>query len=301
MDAGTGALINESQTVRMRVAGFLELTKPGITALVMATTLAGFYLAAPVRLPVLLLIHTLVGTALVASGASAFNMYLERNLDGLMRRTVGRPLPSGRLQSGEVLVFAFFLSSAGMVHLFLLVNPLTSLLSALTVISYLFFYTPMKTRTWLCTVMGAVPGALPTTMGWSAATGTLSAGAWVLFAIVFFWQLPHFYAVGWMYREDYARAGFPTLPVLDASGKRTGRQVSLYVFALLAVSAFPSVIGLTGRTYLLGALVSGGIFIACGVLFARRRDRVSARRLFFASIIYLPLILCLLVFDKSAS
>ncbi len=299
MDARTGAFVNESQTVRMRVAGFLELTKPGITALVMATTLAGFYLAAPARLPILLLLHTLAGTALVASGASALNMYLERNLDGLMRRTAGRPLPSGRVQSGEALVFAFLLSCAGMVYLFVLVNPLTSLLSALTFISYVFFYTPMKTRTWLCTLMGAVPGALPTTMGWSATAGTLSAGAWVLFAIVFLWQLPHFYAIGWMYRDDYARAGFPTLPVLDASGNRTGRQVGHCIIALVTASVFPSVVGLAGSAYLVGALLSGGIFLAFGRHFGHRRDRVSARRLFLASIVYLPLILCLLVFDKS--
>jgi len=296
---GTETPSGEPKNVRPRAADFLELTKPGITVLVTATTLAAFYLATPAELPLLLLLHTLAGTALVAGGAGAFNMYLERNLDGLMRRTARRPIPSGRLQSGEALVFALLMSCLGMVYLFFLVNPLASLLSALTFVSYLFLYTPMKTRTWLCTLVGALPGALPTTIGWSAAAGTLGPGAWAIFGIVFFWQVPHFYAIGWMHREDYARAGFPMLPVLDASGRRTSRQANLFIAALMTVSVLPALVGLSGLAYVAGAVLLGAVFLACGMLFALRPERASARRLFFASIGYLPLILCLLVFDKS--
>jgi heme o synthase len=290
--------VSEGRASRSRTADFVELTKPRITVLVLVTTMVGFYFGAPGPISLLLVMHTLLGTGLVAAGASALNMYLERNLDAMMLRTGDRPLPSGRIQSGEALVFAVLISSAGMVYLFTLVNPLTSLLSAITFISYLFLYTPLKKRTWLCTLIGAVPGALPASMGWSAATGGVSMGAWILFAIVFFWQIPHFYAIGWMYREDYAKAGFPMLPVLDATGSRTSRQASIYILALLAVSVLPYVIHLSGRVYLSGAVLLGIYFFVYGLLFARTRDRKSARSLFFASIVYLPAVLILLLVDK---
>lgn len=283
---------------RARTADFLELTKPRITFLVVITTLAAFYLGTSGTVPLLPLCHALLGTALVASGASAFNMYLERNLDALMRRTTDRPLPSGRVQSGEALIFAVIVSSAGMIYLFVFVNHLTSLLSALTFLSYLFLYTPLKTRTWLSTVIGAVPGALPVTMGWAAATSGLSIGAWVLFGILFLWQLPHFYAIGWMYREDYARAGFPMLPVIDLTGFRTARQVNLYLLALLALTALPARIGLVGPLYLAGAIILGILFFIYGAIFSRKRDRRSAHNLFLASILYLPVLLTLLIVDK---
>jgi heme o synthase len=282
---------------RGRAADFVELTKPRITILVLVTTLVGYYLGVE-KLLSLLLVHTLVGTGLVAGGASAFNMYLERSLDAMMQRTRRRPLPAGRLQPGEALIFAVLISTAGMVYLYLLVNPLTSLLSAITFISYIFLYTPLKTRTWLCTLIGAVPGALPAAMGWAAATGRLSAGAWILFGIVFLWQLPHFYAIGWMYREDYAVAGFPMLPVLDATGGRTSRQASLYILGLLGLSVLPSVTGMAGLVYLAGALVLGLAFLWFGVRFAQLRDRLSARTLFFASIAYLPAVFLLMMVDK---
>jgi len=289
---------SESNSTWSRTADFLELTKPRITVLVVATTLVGFYVGSRTAIPILHLFHTLLGTALVASGAGALNQYLERHLDALMLRTLRRPLPAGRLQSGEALTFAVLISSAGMIYLFVLVNPLTSLLSALTFLGYLFLYTPLKTRTWLSTVIGAVPGALPAAMGWAAANNGLSAGAWVIFAIVFFWQLPHFYAIGWMYREDYARAGFPMLPIIDLSGARTGRQVNLYIVALLITTACPSFMGLTGYAYLGGALVLGLLFLAYGAIFARLRDRNSARRLFLVSVCYLPILLALMALDK---
>jgi len=227
-------------------------------------------------------------------------MWLERRPDSLMRRTAGRPLPSGRLQSGHALSFALVLSGAGLVYLFLWVNHLTSALAVITLLTYLFFYTPLKTRTWLCTLVGAVPGALPPILGWIAATGKISLGGILLFVIVFLWQLPHFYAIGWMYREDYARAGFPMLPVIDTTGRRTGWQASAYILALILVTLLPTAAGLAGFLYLAGAVLSGICFLVCGVLFARLRDFVSARRLFVVSVFYLPLLMALLVIDKAS-
>ncbi len=300
MRAGIQTLIT-TDSAQSRTADFMELTKPRITILVVVTTLVAFYVGIKGRLPLLLFCHTIIGTALVAGGASAFNMYLERNLDALMLRTIRRPLPSGRVQSGEALIFAVLISSVGMIYLFLFVNHLTSLLSALTFLSYLFLYTPLKTRTWLCTIIGAVPGALPVTMGWAAATGSLSAGAWVLFGIVFLWQMPHFYAIGWMYREDYARAGFPMLPVIDATGTRTGRQINLYNVVLMILTVFPLTMGLAGYYYLAGALVLGTLYMTYGAIFSWRRDRRSAKRLFLVSVAYLPVIMTLLMLDKVKS
>jgi protoheme IX farnesyltransferase len=283
-----------------RSAGFLELTKPGITFLVITTTIVGFYFGANAPISLLRLANTLLGTALVAGGASALNMYVERDLDSRMRRTARRPLPMGRLQPEEALAFALSIAVAGMVYLFAFVNPLTSLLSAVTLISYLFLYTPLKTKTWLCTLIGAAPGALPVIMGWAAVGGRIETGGWVLFAIVFFWQIPHFYAVGWMYREDYARAGFPMLPVVDTSGIRTSRQITIYIGLLVVATALPFLTGLTGLFFLVGAAVLGLLFLYFGVAFARHRARAAARRVFLYSILYLPLLLVLLVIDKTA-
>lgn len=284
-----------------RAADFLELTKPRITALVLVTVFVGFYLGAQTRFPLIILGNTLLGTALVAAGASALNMWLERSRDSRMQRTLNRPLPAGRMQSREAMVFAVALSAVGIIYLTALVNALTGLLAAATLLSYVFLYTPLKTRTWLCTLVGAVPGATPPLIGWAAATGDLSLGAWVLFAIVFFWQLPHFFAIAWIYREDYARAGFPMLAVIDATGGRTSRQVSLYIAALFIVTFIPASIGLAGTVYLAGAILLGLSFLAFGLLFARRRDQVSARQLFLVSVCYLPALLTLLIVDKIAA
>jgi len=281
-----------------RTADFLELTKPRITFLVLVTAMVGFYTGAPSAIPILLLINTMIGTALVAGGASALNMYLERTLDSRMKRTERRPLPAGRLQSREALVFALVISFVGMIYLFVLVNPPASLISAATLISYLFLYTPLKTKTWLCTLIGAAPGAFPPMIGWTAAAGEISTGAWILFTILFLWQVPHFYAIGWIYREDYARAGFPMLPVVDPSGSRTSRQAGLYILALLPATMLPFYAGLAGSVYLIGAIVLGVVFLYHGLIFARSRDKKSARRLFIASIGYLPVLLALLMIDK---
>jgi protoheme IX farnesyltransferase len=292
------ASITTPPPARARTSDFLELTKPKLTLLVLFTTFVGFCAGIPGSIPMLLLLHTLVGTALMSGGASAFNMYSEQETDALMKRTALRPLVAGRLQSGQVLVFAFLISIGGLVYLYVLVNHLTSLLSAIIFACYLFLYTPLKTRTWLCTLVGAVPGALPVVMGWSAATGSISSGGWILFAIVFCWQIPHFYAIGWMYREEYAKAGLPVLSVIDMSGKRTGRQAVAFITALIVISLLPCLAGMGGPAYAVGAILFGSTFFACGLHFARLRDRLSARRLFLVSALYLPALLIFLVFDK---
>ncbi len=277
---------------------FVELTKPKLTSLVLFTTLVGFYAAIQGPMPLRLLFHILLGTALMAGGAAAFNMYAERELDALMKRTALRPLATGKLKSNQALFFALVISVGGFVYLYIFVSHLTSLLSAIVFACYLLLYTPLKTKTWLCTLVGAVPGALPIVMGWAGASGGLSTGAWVLFAIVFLWQLPHFYSIGWMYREDYAKAGLPMLSVIDISGQRTGRQTLLSIAALAIVSLVPVYIRLAGRIYLGGAIVLGFLFLAYGIRFARVRDTHAARRLFIVSALYLPALLILLMLDK---
>ena len=219
-----------------RTSDFLTLTKPKITSLILFTTFVGFYTGIDGSIPIRLLCHTLIGTALAAGGAGAFNMYLERQLDVLMKRTALRPLAAGRLQPGSALIFALAISITGFVYLYVLVNHLTSMLSAVIFAGYLFLYTPLKTRTWFSTFLGAVPGALPVILGWTAASNELSSSAWSLFAIVFLWQMPHFYAIGWMHREDYERAGFSLLPAIDCSGRRISRQALLFI-TLLSVAS----------------------------------------------------------------
>ena len=294
------ALISTPRILRARTSAFLELTKPKLTSLVLFTTFIGF--CAGIHKPItLLLIHTLIGTALVAGGAGAFNMHKEQKIDARMKRTSLRPLAAGRLESRQALAFAFLTSAGGFVYLYLFVNHLTSLLSAIVFACYLFLYTPLKTKTWLSTLVGAVPGALPIVMGWTAANAHLSYGAWVLFSIVFLWQIPHFYAIGWMYRDEYARAGLPVLSVIDSSGQRTGRQSVAFIAILIAASLSPSFIGLAGPAYRVGAVVFGFVFLGYGIHFARSLDRFSARRLFLISALYLPALLLLLVLDRFAA
>ena len=275
-----------------------ELFKARLTALVLLTTVVGFYLGSRGAMNVALLLHSLLGTALLAAGAAALNQLLERDYDARMERTEDRPLPSGRLSPQTVLVIGGVISAAGMVYLAALVNLLTALLGAATLVSYLFVYTPLKRLTTLNTVIGAVPGALPPLMGWTAATDQMNAGGWALFAILFFWQLPHFFAIAWMYRDDYARAGFRMLPIVDPDGTRTGRQSVSHTLGLMVMSLFPVVFKVSGMIYAAGAIVLGLVFLALAVRFSRRLTRESARTLFFASIIYLPLLLGLMVFDK---
>jgi protoheme IX farnesyltransferase len=246
----------------------------------------------------LLMMHTLLGTALLASGAAALNQLLERDLDSRMRRTEDRPLPVGRLTPEAVLVVGGFCAVAGLVYLALTVNLITSLLGGITLLSYLFIYTPLKRVTTLNTAIGAIPGALPPLMGWSAARGEVTVAGWSLFAILFFWQLPHFLAIAWLYREDYARAGFAMVPVFDPDGRRTSRQAISHTLGLLPISLFPFAFGLAGVTYLVGALALGLLFLWFAIQFARHLTNGHARQLFFVSIIYLPLLLGLMVLSK---
>jgi protoheme IX farnesyltransferase len=244
-------------------------------------------------------VHALIGTALASGGASALNQYMERDVDGLMKRTQDRPLPQGRLRPRDVLMYGTLVSIAGVVYLMLWVNLLTAGVAAFTILSYLLIYTPSKRVTWLSTLIGAVPGALPPVIGWAALRNDLGLEAWVLFAIVFLWQIPHFLAIAWMYRTDYARAGFPVLPVQDVHGGRTGRHITWNCVALLLVSLLPTLMGLTGKVYFVGALVIGLAFLAFGIATAVLRTNLSARRLLVASVIYHPILLALIVFDAT--
>jgi protoheme IX farnesyltransferase len=278
-------------------ADYLELTKPRITLMVALTTLVGYVLATrgPVVAPHLA--ATLVATALVAAGASALNMLLERRTDALMLRTRARPLPSGRLRPAEALAYGLALTSTGLAALAWVAGPLPMLVALVTWASYLFLYTPLKPRTSLSTVVGAFPGALPPVIGWAAARGALEPGAFVLFAIMFLWQIPHFLAIAWIYREDYARGGLPMLPVLDPEGRITGRQAVANSLALLVVSFTPTAAGLAGRAYLAGAIVLGLGFSAVAVWAAAARTPRAARALFLASLVYLSALCALLLAD----
>jgi protoheme IX farnesyltransferase len=302
MRANPGAVSTSAlQLSWTKASEFLKLTKPRLTSLVLFTTVVGFYTGTPGSIPLQLLLHTLIGTALTAAGATAFNMYRERDLDALMKRTALRPLAAGRLSSGEALLFALAIFAGGFVYLYAFVNHLTSLLSAAIFASYVFLYTPLKTKTWLCTFVGAIPGALPVVMGWTAANSAISLNTWILFAIVFLWQIPHFHAIGWMHRDDYARAGLPVLSVIDADGSRTSRQILLFVVILIVVTFFPFIIGPAGLPYITGAVALGLAFLGCAIRFARSRNPGSARRVFIASALYLPALFILLAIDKLAA
>jgi protoheme IX farnesyltransferase len=281
-----------------RAADFFALTKPRLNLLVLITTLGGLYLAAPAGVPLPLLLHTMIGTALVAGGAAALNQAWERETDGLMRRTSRRPIPGGRLRLKEGVWFGIGLSMIGVAELAVAVNLAAAWVAGLTSISYVLLYTPLKTRTSLSTLIGAVPGALPPVIGWAAATGEISVPALVLFGIVFFWQMPHFLAIAWLHREDYARAGIPLLPVLEPDGHRTGRQALLYATALWPVSLLPAVVGLAEAPYMVVATVLGVALIWLSALFARDRTQASARRLFLFSLAYLSLLWGALVVDR---
>jgi heme o synthase len=283
-----------------KAGDYLELTKPKLTTLVLFTTFVGFCIGSPGSIRLGLLIHTLLGTALMAGGAAAFNMCAERGTDILMKRTALRPLAAGRIQPKPALIFAAGISAAGFVYLHFFVNHRTSLLSVIIFAGYLLLYTPLKAKTWLCTIAGAVPGALPIVMGWLSANGALSPRAWVLFSIVFFWQIPHFYSISWMHREDYVRSGLPVLSAIDASGRRTMRQAVLFITILIFCTLIPAGMGMSGPIYLVGSLTLGSIFLAYGIHFARLRDRLSAHRLFVTSALYLPALLILLLMDKSS-
>jgi heme o synthase len=291
-------VVSPCMLVCRRAQDYLALTKPRVVVMVLITTFVGFYLATPGWLNWLLLCHTLMGVALASGGTLALNQYLERDLDARMLRTKERPLPEGRLQPGEALGFGVAITASGLLYLTLLVNPLSGLVTAVSVGSYLFLYTPLKQKTPLCVMVGAVPGALPPVTGWTAASGGLSLEAWVLFAILFLWQIPHSLSIAVLYREDYARANFQLLPVVEPEGGRTGRQIVVHSLALLAVGLLPTTLHMAGAVYFVTAFVLGMAMLICGVMVATSYSSEAARRLLFASLVYLPALLVVMAVDK---
>ncbi|MFB3095475.1 MAG: heme o synthase [Candidatus Acidiferrales bacterium] len=281
-----------------RLRDFLELAKPEVTSLIVLSTLAGFYLGTRGQLDFSLLLHTLLGTALVAGGTGALNQFVERSTDARMRRTAQRPLPAGRMHPVMGLAYGSGLAAAGIAYLLLLVNPLASLLALLTLASYLLLYTPLKKRTHLCTLVGAFPGAMPPLIGWAAAQNQLTLEAWVLYGILFLWQFPHFFAIAWLYRDDYARGGIIMLPAVDPSGRATFQQIVAYSALLLPMSVLPSLLGLAGTLYLWSAVLLGLSFLAVSVWGSLSRTTRRARYLLHASVLYLPALFGLLMFDK---
>lgn len=288
----------ERLSARDRVAAYLELTKPRITFLIVLTAAAGFSLASPGHVDYRAMLTAMVGIALLSSGIATLNQYMEKDLDALMRRTANRPLPTGKLLPWEALAFGAGLTVLAEVYLMVLVNPLSAVLGLTVIAGYLFGYTPLKTRTSLSTFVGAFPGAVPPLIGWASARGTIGVEAWVLFAILFLWQFPHFLAIAWMYREDYTRAGILMLPVVEPDGRVTGQQIVLYTVMLLPVSLLPTLLGTAGKIYFVGAIVLGLLFLYFSLRAAFSKSRLAARQLLLASVIYLPLLFILMVLDR---
>jgi protoheme IX farnesyltransferase len=281
------------------MAAYAELTKPRITFLIVLTAAAGYCLAAQTgAFNYTVFIHSMVGIALLSSGIATLNQYMERHLDARMRRTATRPLPTGRLSPVEALIFGLGLTLAAEAYMALLVNPLTAALGLTVIGGYLLLYTPLKTRTSLSTAVGAFPGAMPPLMGWTAATGEVAIGAWALFAILFLWQFPHFLAIAMMYKEDYARAGIVMLPVVEPSGRLTAQQIVVNTLMLLPVSLVPTLLGVSGKVYLVGAIILGLLFLYSSIACAVSKSRQQARRLLLASVVYLPLLFVLMVLNR---
>ena len=290
----------EARSSRSGLIGDLvELVKARLTLLVLLTTAVGFYLGAEGPINFAALLHTVFGTAAAAAGAAALNQWWEYKLDAMMQRTRSRPVPAGRMRPQAAVIFGTALSIFGVAYLAFVCNALSAALAAITIIIYIFAYTPLKRISTLNTALGAVPGALPPMIGWAAARGTLNAGAWMLFAILFFWQLPHFFAIAWMYRDDYARAGFQMISSDDPSGERSASQSVFFCMILFVVAGLPAFLGIATVFYLLAELVLGAVFIAVAMRFLKTRARSDARRLFITSIIYLPLLLGALVLSKA--
>lgn len=293
---------NFKQTYFSRVCkktiNFLLLTKPRVVLMVLVATFVGFYIASLGILDWIRLFQTFVGVALAAGGTMALNQFMERDLDALMKRTQHRPLPTGQLVPGHALLFGLVLVVSGILYLLLEVNFLSSLITAAIVVGYLLLYTPLKKRTTLCTVIGSIPGALPPVIGWAAAHGTINSNTWVLFGILFFWQMPHLLAIAWLYRHDYERAGIRMPPVIHPNGQSTAQQTMIYCLALLILSLLPTPIKMAGYFYLITALSLGLVFLGCTISFAISRTNKSAYRLLLASYIYLPMLLGIMVLDK---
>jgi protoheme IX farnesyltransferase len=279
---------------------YIALTKPRITWLILMSTGVGYFFGAKSGWNFLTLLHTILGTGLIASGTAALNQWYERDADAKMKRTQDRPLPAGRLVPRNALIFASLISAAGFVELFVAVNPLSAWLGLFTLASYLFIYTPLKRRSPHSTTIGAIPGAMPPLIGYAAASGTLTWDAWILFAILFLWQFPHFYAIAWMYREDYERAGIRMLPVVEPDGESTARRILLYSLLLIPISLVPKFLSMTGNLYLFGALAIGLMFLYAGIRVSFDRTRQQARRVLLASVIYLPVLYGLMLLDRTA-
>ena len=282
-----------------KLAAFFELTRPGVTRSVVLTAAAGFYLASSGRLDLLLLIHALVGTAFLSGGAAVLNQFIEREADGKMNRTCRRPLPSGRVSENDAVIAGGLLIVGGSLYLAFLTNILAAFLGCFASVVYLFVYTPLKMKTPMCTTVGAIPGAIPPLIGWAAASGQLDGNAFLLFAIIFAWQFPHFLAISWVHKEDYKRAGFAMLSSRDPDGRRTGQRILIFTVILLGLSVVPVASGLTGLLYLVGSLVLGSVLLWFGFEAAVARTKTAARHVLLASVAYLPLLLMLMVIDKN--
>lgn len=294
--------MNSAQTTTATLGSvanaYIALTKPEVSFLVLMTTGAGFYMGSHDPVDWVRMVHTIFGTMLIAAGTAALNHYIERDSDRYMRRTASRPLPSGILKPIQALIFGVVLSLIGASDLWLVGGPLTSALGVVTCLSYLLAYTPLKKKTVWATFIGAIPGAIPPMIGWSAATGTLDRGAWILFGILFLWQFPHFHAIAWMYREDYARAGIQMLPVVDPKGTRTFRQILIAAGLLVAVSLLPSVLKLTGVIYFFGALLVSTALVQISIWAANSRTNTRAKWLMHATVLHIPILLGLMMIDK---
>jgi len=293
-EIGSGRVI----TARQKLAAYFELTKPRIAVLLVLTAAAGFYMGRRENFDILLFINAMVGIALLAFGVATLNQYIERYIDVLMARTSTRPLPTGKITPNEALVFGLLQCTAAEIYLWVLVNPMTAVLGLTVIVGYVLLYTPLKTKTTACTAIGAIPGAMPPLMGWTAATNDITLGAWALFATQFLWQFPHFLAIAWMYREEYAKAGIKMLPAVEASGRLTARQIVLFTIMLVPVSLAPFFLHIAGLIYLVGAFFLGIWFLWKSIAAARSKTNDSARWLLVASVLYLPLLFILLVVDR---
>jgi protoheme IX farnesyltransferase len=283
---------------RERLAAFFELTKPRIAFLLVLTAAAGFYMGTPGSFDLALFVNTVIGITLLAFGVSTLNQYIERRTDALMSRTANRPLPTNKVTANEALVFGLLQCAVAEIYMFALVNPLTAALGLTVIVGYVLLYTPLKRRTSASTAIGAFPGAMPPLMGWTAASGEITLGAWALFVILFLWQFPHFLSIAWLYREDYAKAGILMLPVVEPEGKITARQIVLFALMLLPASLAPFFFGFAGIIYLAGAAILGAWFLFESVRMARAKTNATARRLLLVSVLYLPLVFVLMVLDK---
>lgn len=282
----------------MRIAAFIELTKPRIAIMLVLTSAAGFYLGSVGTFDYMLFANSMLSIALLAFGVATLNQYWERDLDRLMKRTSTRPLPTSKVTPTEALIFGILQCLVAEIYLFLLVNPLTAFLGLLVIVGYVLVYTPLKTRTSVSTAIGAIPGALPPLMGWTAAANVITPGAWALFAMQFLWQFPHFLAIAWMYREEYAKAGILMLPVVEPAGTLTARQIVMFTIMLVPVSLAPFFFGISGPIFLVAASILGILFLIASIRAARSKTNEMAKRLLLASVIYLPLLFIFMVADK---